>query len=112
MKLISELTDRHIKEILILNECKKSQQIKFLGSDYFWMVTFSQLLRELKCSPCVFFSSSQMYVHHGIHDLIFNFVGTLEASQVGVTQEALCEGKCVQISVFCLHFSIMEVCFI
>lgn len=23
-----------------------------------------------------------MYVHHGIHDLIFNFVGTLEASQV------------------------------
>lgn len=26
-----------------------------------------------------------MYVHHGIHDLIFNFVGTLEASQVGVT---------------------------
>lgn len=112
MKLISELTDRHIKEILILNECKKSQQIKFLVSDYFWMVTFSQLLRELKCSPCVFFSSSQMYVHHGIHDLIFNFVGTLEASQVGVTLEALCEGKCVQISVFCLHFSIMEVCFI
>lgn len=34
-----------------------------------------------------------MYVHHGIHDLIFNFVGTLEASQVGVTLEALCEGK-------------------
>lgn len=29
-------------------------------------------------------SSPQMYVHHGIHDLIFNFVGTLEASQVGV----------------------------
>lgn len=25
-----------------------------------------------------------MYVHHGIHELIFNFVGTLEASQVGV----------------------------
>uniref|UniRef100_A0A3Q3EIX1 Ankyrin repeat domain 27 (VPS9 domain) n=1 Tax=Labrus bergylta TaxID=56723 RepID=A0A3Q3EIX1_9LABR len=25
--------------------------------------------------------SLQMYVHHGIHDLIFNFVGTLEASQ-------------------------------
>lgn len=25
-----------------------------------------------------------MYVHHGIHDIIFNFVGTLEASQVGV----------------------------
>lgn len=24
----------------------------------------------------------QMYVHHGIHDLIFNFVGTLEAGQV------------------------------
>ena len=23
-----------------------------------------------------------MYIHHGIHDLIFNFVGTLEASQV------------------------------
>lgn len=30
------------------------------------------------------FFSAQMYVHHGIHDLIFNFVGTLEASQVGV----------------------------
>lgn len=94
MKLISELTDRQIKEMLILNECKKSQfdlwrqQIKFLVSDYFWMVTFSQLLREVKCPPCVFFSSSQMYVHHGIHDLIFNFVGTLEASQVGVTLEA------------------------
>lgn len=27
----------------------------------------------------------QIYVHHGIHDLIFNFVGTLEASQVGLT---------------------------
>lgn len=28
--------------------------------------------------------SHQIYVHHGIHELIFNFVGTLEASQVGV----------------------------
>uniref|UniRef100_A0A8C9Z0U0 Ankyrin repeat domain 27 n=1 Tax=Sander lucioperca TaxID=283035 RepID=A0A8C9Z0U0_SANLU len=27
------------------------------------------------------FPLSVMYVHHGIHDLIFNFVGTLEASQ-------------------------------
>ncbi|CDQ60660.1 unnamed protein product [Oncorhynchus mykiss] len=25
--------------------------------------------------------SVEMYIHHGIHDLIFNFVGTLEASQ-------------------------------
>lgn len=33
---------------------------------------------------CVF-PLSQMYVHHGIHDLIFNFVGTLEANQVGVS---------------------------
>lgn len=32
-----------------------------------------------------FFCLLQMYVHHGIHDLIFNFVGTLEAGQVGVT---------------------------
>lgn len=26
-----------------------------------------------------------MYVHHGVHDFIFNFVGTLEASQVGLS---------------------------
>uniref|UniRef100_A0A3Q3X142 VPS9 domain-containing protein n=1 Tax=Mola mola TaxID=94237 RepID=A0A3Q3X142_MOLML len=35
---------------------------------------------ENNLSVYVFFLS-QMYVHHGIHDLIFNFVGTLEASQ-------------------------------
>lgn len=36
-----------------------------------------------------------MYVHHGIHDLIFNFVGTLEASQVGLKHhtEILCDGN-------------------
>lgn len=28
--------------------------------------------------------SLQIYVHHGIHDLIFNLVGTLEAAQVSV----------------------------
>lgn len=43
-----------------------------------------------KVFSCVFFWL-QMYVHHGIHDLIFNFVGTLEASQVGPA--TLCEGK-------------------
>lgn len=34
-----------------------------------------------------------MYVHHSIHDIIFTFVGTLEASQVGVNP-----------SVFWFHF--------
>uniref|UniRef100_A0A8C7Q507 VPS9 domain-containing protein n=1 Tax=Oncorhynchus mykiss TaxID=8022 RepID=A0A8C7Q507_ONCMY len=37
-----------------------------------------------KCLQCLLRDSSMvstMYIHHGIHDLIFNFVGTLEASQ-------------------------------
>uniref|UniRef100_A0A8C8H9X3 VPS9 domain-containing protein n=1 Tax=Oncorhynchus tshawytscha TaxID=74940 RepID=A0A8C8H9X3_ONCTS len=37
-----------------------------------------------KCLQCLLRDSSlvsTMYIHHGIHDLIFNFVGTLEASQ-------------------------------
>uniref|UniRef100_A0A3Q3XF11 VPS9 domain-containing protein n=1 Tax=Mola mola TaxID=94237 RepID=A0A3Q3XF11_MOLML len=34
-----------------------------------------------KCLQCLLRDSRLMYVHHGIHDLIFNFVGTLEASQ-------------------------------
>lgn len=64
---------------------------------------------KLKC----FFFLFQMYVHHGIHDLIFNFVGTLEASQVGVnshcsatftnTDETHCLTSCgffIEISVF------------
>lgn len=32
-------------------------------------------------SSCAF--PFQVYVHHSIHDIIFTFVGTLEASQVG-----------------------------
>lgn len=64
---------------------------------------------KLKCFSFLF----QMYVHHGIHDLIFNFVGTLEASQVGVnshcsatfnnTDETHCLTSCgffIEISVF------------
>uniref|UniRef100_A0A671U705 Ankyrin repeat domain 27 n=1 Tax=Sparus aurata TaxID=8175 RepID=A0A671U705_SPAAU len=34
-----------------------------------------------KCLQCLLRDSRLMYVHHGIHELIFNFVGTLEASQ-------------------------------
>lgn len=37
------------------------------------------------------FLSPQIYVHHGIHDFIFNFVGTLEASQVGLTLLKVCD---------------------
>lgn len=37
----------------------------------------------------LFLFFSQMYVHHGIHELIFNFVGTLEASQVGLSSDLL-----------------------
>uniref|UniRef100_A0A7N6C2K2 VPS9 domain-containing protein n=1 Tax=Anabas testudineus TaxID=64144 RepID=A0A7N6C2K2_ANATE len=36
---------------------------------------------KLKCFVVVFILIYQIYVHHGIHDFIFNFVGTLEASQ-------------------------------
>lgn len=36
-----------------------------------------------------------MYVHHGIHELIFNFVGTLEASQVGEICSATLTEKCI-----------------
>uniref|UniRef100_A0A8C8IXP0 VPS9 domain-containing protein n=1 Tax=Oncorhynchus tshawytscha TaxID=74940 RepID=A0A8C8IXP0_ONCTS len=34
-----------------------------------------------KCLQCLLRDSRLMYIHHGIHDFIFNFVGTLEASQ-------------------------------
>lgn len=63
--------------------------MKSMFPDYFanktsfgwWLSNISYVENNL--SVYVFFLS-QMYVHHGIHDLIFNFVGTLEASQVGV----------------------------
>lgn len=56
----------------------------------FWceVRNFDELfLTRIKILVFLFFS--QMYVHHGIHELIFNFVGTLEASQVGLSSDLL-----------------------
>ncbi|XP_059190877.1 ankyrin repeat domain-containing protein 27 [Centropristis striata] len=40
-----------------------------------------KLLAKQEIQMALLKQAVEMYVHHGIHDLIFNFVGTLEASQ-------------------------------
>uniref|UniRef100_A0A665T288 VPS9 domain-containing protein n=1 Tax=Echeneis naucrates TaxID=173247 RepID=A0A665T288_ECHNA len=40
-----------------------------------------KLLAKQELQMTLLKQAVEMYVHHGIHDLIFNFVGTLEASQ-------------------------------
>ncbi|KAJ4918759.1 hypothetical protein JOQ06_002041, partial [Pogonophryne albipinna] len=40
-----------------------------------------KLLAKQQLQMTLLKQAVEMYVHHGIHDLIFNFVGTLEASQ-------------------------------
>lgn len=40
-----------------------------------------KLLAKQEVQMTLLKQAVEMYVHHGIHDLIFNFVGTLEASQ-------------------------------
>ncbi|XP_038561074.1 ankyrin repeat domain-containing protein 27 [Micropterus salmoides] len=40
-----------------------------------------RLLAKQELQMTLLKQAVEMYVHHGIHDLIFNFVGTLEASQ-------------------------------
>ena len=48
-------------------------------------VTWFVAIVDLTCSP-----PSQMYIHHGIHEFIFNYVGSLEASQVLIFTFPLC----------------------
>ena len=37
------------------------------------------------------FVSPQMYIHHALYDVIFKYVGTIEASEVGVLSSKLLE---------------------
>uniref|UniRef100_A0A672Y3W7 Ankyrin repeat domain 27 (VPS9 domain) n=1 Tax=Sphaeramia orbicularis TaxID=375764 RepID=A0A672Y3W7_9TELE len=52
-------------------------RFNFLFFIYFTL----QIISTLSYVSVICFFLPQMYIHHGIHDLIFNFVGTLEASQ-------------------------------
>uniref|UniRef100_A0A673WDA7 Ankyrin repeat domain 27 n=1 Tax=Salmo trutta TaxID=8032 RepID=A0A673WDA7_SALTR len=42
---------------------------------------FQKVLAKQELQMTLLKQAVEMYIHHGIHDLIFNFVGTLEASQ-------------------------------
>uniref|UniRef100_A0A672YDC2 Ankyrin repeat domain 27 (VPS9 domain) n=1 Tax=Sphaeramia orbicularis TaxID=375764 RepID=A0A672YDC2_9TELE len=55
-------------------------RFNFLFFIYFTLL-LEQIISTLSYVSVICFFLPQMYIHHGIHDLIFNFVGTLEASQ-------------------------------
>ncbi|KAI4799403.1 hypothetical protein KUCAC02_016939 [Chaenocephalus aceratus] len=83
---VREFLGRHAQKLdkLIQNFCQNFREQERKGLRHHICLLRDSRLKLLAKQPLqmtLLKQAVEMYVHHGIHDLIFNFVGTLEASQ-------------------------------
>uniref|UniRef100_A0A7N8XYC7 Ankyrin repeat domain 27 (VPS9 domain) n=1 Tax=Mastacembelus armatus TaxID=205130 RepID=A0A7N8XYC7_9TELE len=80
---VREFLGRHAQKLdkFIHGFCQTFKELERKGLRHHIVAFFLKFFLFLCLQP--FSNFSPIYVHHGIHDLIFNYVGMLEASQDG-----------------------------